>query len=38
MRLNFWIALGLFIVGVAGFVWTQWGRKEPIALGVRAAG
>jgi phosphatidylglycerol---prolipoprotein diacylglyceryl transferase len=38
MRLNFWIALGLFLVGVAGFVWTQWGRKEPIPLGVRAAG
>ena len=38
MRLNFWIALGFFIVGVAGFVWTQWGRKEPIALGVRSAG
>jgi len=26
MRLNFWIALGVFLAGTAGFVWTQWFR------------
>ena len=38
MRLNFWIALGFFLVGAAGFVWSQWGRKGDVPLGVRAAG
>ncbi len=28
MRLNGWIAIGVFLVGLAGFVWTQ--RREPV--------
>lgn len=23
MRLNFWVAIGVFLLGLAGFVWTQ---------------
>ncbi len=42
MRLNFWIALGCFLFGIAGFIWTQ--RRErsvesgPGAVGVRSSG
>jgi prolipoprotein diacylglyceryl transferase len=42
MRLNFWIALGVFLVGIAGFVWTQ--RRQRLAetaagpVGVRSEG
>ena len=28
MRLNFWIALGVFLGGVAGFIWTQRRDRE----------
>ncbi len=42
MRLNFWIALGVFLVGLAGFIWTQRRDRSvstgPDAVGVRAAG
>jgi prolipoprotein diacylglyceryl transferase len=37
MRLNFWIALGVFLAGTAGFVWSQR-RDAPEAVSVRAAG
>jgi prolipoprotein diacylglyceryl transferase len=38
MRLNFWIAIGVFLVGLAGFVWSQRRRDAPTGVGVRAAG
>jgi prolipoprotein diacylglyceryl transferase len=38
MRLNFWIALGVFLVGVAGFLWTQRRATAPREVGVRATG
>jgi prolipoprotein diacylglyceryltransferase len=37
MRLNFWIALGVFVVGLVGFLWTQR-RPAPREVGVRPAG
>jgi prolipoprotein diacylglyceryl transferase len=37
MRLNFWIALGVFLGGLAGFLWTQR-RSVPREVGVRPAG
>ena len=40
MRLNFWIALGVFLVGVGRprLDAASRGPRRPIALGVRAAG
>jgi prolipoprotein diacylglyceryl transferase len=42
MRLNFWIALGFFLSGVAGFVWTQRRDREstfdPYVEPVRSPG
>jgi hypothetical protein len=42
MRLNFWIALGFFLIGVAGFVWTQRRDREstfdPYVEPVRSPG
>jgi len=35
MRLNFWIALGVFLVGVAGLVWTQR-RDRPATFEAHA--
>jgi prolipoprotein diacylglyceryl transferase len=39
LRLNLWIAIGVFLVGLAGLVWTQR-REGPVAAeaSVRAAG
>jgi prolipoprotein diacylglyceryl transferase len=38
MRLNGWIAIGVFLAGLAGFLWTQRRRREPARIGVRAPG
>jgi prolipoprotein diacylglyceryl transferase len=38
MRLNGWIAIGVFLVGLAGLVWTQRRAGGPGEVGVRAAG
>jgi prolipoprotein diacylglyceryl transferase len=42
MRLNFWIALAVFVFGVAGFLWTQRRRRETASeatpVGVRSGG
>lgn len=38
MRLNGWIAIGVFLVGLAGFLWTQRRPGEAGEAGVRAAG
>lgn len=36
MRLNMWIAIGVFLAALAGFVWSQ--RRTGVPRGVRAAG
>ncbi len=38
MRLNFWIAVGVFLAGLAGFLWAQRRSRPAAGVGVRAAG
>jgi phosphatidylglycerol---prolipoprotein diacylglyceryl transferase len=40
MRLNFWIALGCFLIGIGGFLWTQRRERQAPAeaFGVRTGG
>jgi prolipoprotein diacylglyceryl transferase len=38
MRLNGWIAIGVFLAGLAGLVWTQRRGAASGGVGVRAAG
>lgn len=38
MRLNFWIAIGVFLAGLACFLWAQRRSRPARQVGVRAAG
>jgi hypothetical protein len=38
MRLNFWIAIGVFLAGLAGFAWSQLRTEGAREVSVRTAG